>query len=576
MLEYPTLKVIPTSKKSVEIFKGYNHNIRIGSGEFYDMENLSSDLYPVLAPRKRRGAIAGTKNIKGICSKDELCYIDGTEFVIGDRRIEMGFDDRPKDLCSMGAYVIIMPDRKYINTADLSDFGDIDATFVSSGEVKISICKIDGEEYGGMTVSDTAPEEPENLQLWLDTSAVPHSLKQYSKTSGGWASIATTYVRIHARGIGEKFEIYDGVSISGIVDLPELNTSAVIQAKGDNFIVITGLCDQVITQVSAVTVKRAMPQMDFITEAGNRLWGCRYGIAENGETVNEIYASKLGDFRNWNCFMGVSTDSYAATCGTDGKFTGAVTHRGYPIFFKESCLHKVYGNYPSNFQIQVTECRGVQEGCSKSLAIVNEVLYYKSRSAVCAYDGSLPIEMSMALGEDRYRDATGGAHGNKYYISMLNSAGKASLFVFDTSRGLWHREDSTKVLAFCEHGEEMYFIDEDNGSIKTVFGSGDEHEEAFDWFAETGFIGTDSAEKKYVSRIVMRMSLDIGSVMSIDAQYDSSDNWEHITCIKGTNLRSFAIPIRPKRCDHFRLRFSGHGGAKIFSFVKTLEKGSDY
>jgi len=576
MQEYPVLEVIPTGKQTIDTFGGYDHNIRIRDGEFFDMENLSSDHYPVLSPRVKRGIYARPGRALGICSKDELCYVDGTEFVFGNERIEMGFDDRPKDLVSIGAYVIIMPDKKYINTADLSDFGDIESAFKSSGEVRFDLCKVNGESYGETQVSDTAPENPENLELWLDTSAVPHSLKQYSTANGSWATIPTTYVKISARGIGRDFEVFDGVSLSGITAVPELNGTAVIQAKGEDFIVVIGLLDEALSQVGSIEIKREMPEMDFITESGNRLWGCRYGRAKNGETVNEIYASKLGDFRNWNCFMGISTDSYAASCGTDGKFTGAVTHRGYPIFFKENCLHKVYGNFPSNFQIQVTECRGVQEGCSKSLAIVNEVLYYKSRSAVCAYDGSLPVEMSTALGEERYKDAVGGAHGNKYYISMLNAKDEPSFFVLDTARGMWHREDGTKVLQFCEHREEMFFIDEADGSIRTVFGSGNEHEDNFEWMAETGDLGTETAGKKYISRIIIRMSLEIGSTMSIDAQYDSSGIWEHITSMTGTTLRSFSIPVRPKRCDHFKLRFKGQGGAKIFSMVKTLEQGSDY
>ena len=37
-----------------------------------------------------------------------------------------------------------------------------------------------------------------------------------------------------------------------------------------------------------------MPNMDFVIESENRLWGCRYGIANNGEVVNEIFA-KMGD-----------------------------------------------------------------------------------------------------------------------------------------------------------------------------------------------------------------------------------------------------------------------------------------
>jgi hypothetical protein len=70
------------------------------------------------------------------------------------------------------------------------------------------------------------------------------------------------------------------------------------------------------------------------------------------------------------------------------------------------------------------------------MAIVNEVLYYKARNAVCAYDGSLPVAISYVLGNERYYDAVGGAHANKYYISMADGAGNWNLFVYDTEKGL--------------------------------------------------------------------------------------------------------------------------------------------
>ena len=109
-----------------------------------------------------------------------------------------------------------------------------------------------------------------------------------------------------------------------------------IWGKGDDYIVVIGILDTTQTISNSITIERRMPSMDFVTESENRLWGCRYGTANNGEVVNEIYSSKLGDFKNWNCFMGLSTDSYVASCGTDGQFTGAITHLGYPLFFKEN------------------------------------------------------------------------------------------------------------------------------------------------------------------------------------------------------------------------------------------------
>ena len=57
--------------------------------------------------------------------------------------------------------------------------------------------------------------------------------------------------------------------------------------------------------------------------------------------------------------------------------------------------------------------------------------------------------------------------------------------------------------------------------------------------------------------------------------YDDSGQWESLCRVFGTELRSFRIPLRVRRCDHMRLRFQGTGGAKLYSLTKILEKGSD-
>ena len=578
MKYYPELSELPATREMIDVFRGYNHNLRIGDGEFYDMKNLCSANYPVLSPRPKRGVYASPGTIGGMIGKDTLCYVDGHEFVIDDNRIDMGLTvgTSPKTLVSMGVYVIIMPDKKYINTEDLTDYGDIEASVTTASTVTFTLCKNDGTAFEGAVVQATAPSNPKNMDLWIDTSSVPHALKQYSDTSSMWISIASTYIKISATGIGVPFSDGDGVSISGITspELADLNSSMIIWSRGDDYIVVTGILDRVTTQETPITVARQMPTMDYIIESKNRLWGCRYGTALNGDVVNEIYASKLGDFRNWNSFMGISTDSWVGGVGTDGPFTGAITHGGYPIFFKESCMHKVYGD-SLPFGIQDTACRGVQRGCSRSLAIVNEVLYYKSRSAVCAYDGSLPVEISSALGDVQYTAAVAGALGNKYYVSMLDMNNKHHLFVYDTLKGMWHREDDIKVRAFCNHRGELYYIDGEDKKIKTVLGSGEIDDTPVKWMAETGIIGTDSPDKKYISRLDVRMYLDMGARAFFYIQYDSSGAWEHIYTANGDRLRSFPVPIRPRRCDHLRLRIEGEGNANIYSICKTIEQGSD-
>ncbi len=578
-MQYPMLKEQDTSRQMVDVFQGYNHNLRISDGEFFDMKNMTSDYYPVLSPRKQRGVYATPTKALGLIAKDNLSYVDGTKFVINGYTVDMGLNDEPKQLISMGAYVIIMPDKKYINTLDTTDFGNIEASFTTTSDTTFSLCTVDGAEYEDMTVSAEEPAEPANMSLWIDTSSTPHTLKQYSATSAMWVDIATTYVKISSTGIGKAFAQYDGVTISGIVaeELQDLNASMIIWARGDDYIVVAGILDMVMAQEiaeGAITVERKMPLMDYLTESENRLWGCRYGVAANGQVVNEIYASKLGDFKNWNCFMGLATDSYAASCGTDGQFTGAITHLGYPLFFKENCVHKVYGNYPANFQIQTTACRGVQKGCANSMAIVNETLYYKSRGAVCAYDGSLPVEASYVLGNESYSDAVAGSHGNKYYISMKDTTDAWHLFVYDVGKGMWHKEDDLHASAFCSCRGELYCIDQ-NGKILTMLGSGTQDTTAVPWMVETGEIGITSPDMKYISRLTVRMSMDVGAEVRIYAQYDFHDGWDLLCTMKGTSLRSFSIPIRPKRCDYMKLRIEGDGVAKIYSITKTIEQGSE-
>ena len=76
-MKYPTLQEVETSRQIVDTFRGYNHNLRISDGEFFDMKNLTSDYYPVLSPRTTRGVYASPLNPQGLISKDSLCYVDG-------------------------------------------------------------------------------------------------------------------------------------------------------------------------------------------------------------------------------------------------------------------------------------------------------------------------------------------------------------------------------------------------------------------------------------------------------------------------------------------------------------------
>jgi len=194
---------------------------------------------------------------------------------------------------------------------------------------------------------------------------------------------------------------------------------------------------------------------------------------------------------------------------------------------------------------------------------------------VCAYDGSLPVEISYALGNEAYSMAVGGAHGNKYYVCMEKSSnGDYNLFVFDAAKSTWHKEDDDISLTdFCSCDGELYAIVDDK--IITMMGYGTPDPSPVEWMVETGDIGLSSPDSKYISRLNLRMQMGLNSEIYISIRYDFNEAWEQVAYLKGDRLQSFTIPIIPKRCDSLRLRIEGVGDVKIYSITKTIEGGSD-
>ena len=612
MRELPQLQ--PGNRQTVltTSWRGYNHNEVIEDGEMYDMENMSDEMYPVLAPRRKRGItsldVEGSDPVplNGIHGRDQLVFIRGTEVFynllkVTGLSVSADTSMLPKKIVSMGAYVCIFPDKVYFNTANLNEYGSMDRLFSANGtNVSLTMCRGDGTDYDmtAIAIGTTPPANPANGALWIDQSGADDVLRQYYSATEDWIEVATTYVKISATGIGTGLKMYDVAAVSGLESTSEnakiqqqvdaLNGSDIIYFAGDNYIVVAGLISatQAALADRTVRVDRSVPELDFIVESNNRLWGCKYGLS-GAETVNEIYASALGDFRNWNRYMGNSQDSFTASVGTDGPWTGAVTQRGYPVFFKENYIHRVSGSVPSNFGIQTTVARGVQLGSWRSLCVVNEAIYYKSRQDVMMYDGNMPVSISEALGRTLYQDARAGVLDGRYYLSMTDGNDNWNLFVYNTETGCWMREDGLKALGFATVGDELYAIDEENNTLVTVTGSMGTAEEDLDWSATFGITGveygrgnnggkvrTDITNRRYMSRFVLRIYVEPGTTVKLDIKYENGI-WERMGTITGSRMDSYLIPVIPRRCDHMRFRVTGNGSCRIYSISRIMEAGGD-
>ena len=563
-MEMPTLRRLWTSRRTVDAFGGLNRSPRTGEGEFAQMENLSSDFYPVLAPCPPREQLDIT-GVTSLGAGQRLFYTQGTELVLGDRRIDLGLSpDGNKILVKMGAYVVVFPDKKYASTLESGDCGSLEARFEAANAV-LTPCTLEGADRIPDYIQSAEPLSPENGTLWLDTAASPAVLKEWSAASNLWAAVETAYVRIEAPGIGVPFRQYDGVTLSGAEALDGAN---VIWQAGSDFAVVSGVLEGQ-KHMRGLVLSRTVPEMDYVIECGNRLWGCRAGTDRLGNPVNEIYASKLGDFRNWNCFMGLSTDSYAVTVGTQGPFTGAITYLGNPLFFKEDCLYKIYGSYPAAFHVQSTACRGVAQGGGESLAIVGETLFYKSPMGVCAYDGSLPAEVGRNLGFDPLEGGVGAGFGGKYFLSLQEHTGTDALYVYDKLLGQWHRETGFGARQMVSHAGKLYGLDK-NGGLWLLRGG--KSRARVKWMARTGRISGWDGKRMVLKSLELQLLLANRARMDISVRYDDRGVWERIGTLTGSDRR-FLLPIRPKPCSHLELLLEGEGDVRLLSLTRVLRQG---
>ena len=703
-MRLPELERLQKNTSMINAFMGLNQGMQIADNEFSDMQNMTNDNFPVLTPRDERGVIKSISGkFHGMANNfQKLVWCEGTRLFFDSTPV-LTVEDSDKQFVMMGAYLVIFPDKIIYHT-ETGEVTQIENEVTVEGAT-FTLCRQDGTEYDSESIY-TGNTEPSHstYTYWIDTS-VPGAvvMKLWSEQESQWVSVGTTYVRIKATGIGEGFKDYDGVKFTGIPDIGyndyDFNTTTIVYAVDDDAVTVVGLINNVVTTENEITLKRKCPDLDFVCELDNRLWGCN---SEN----HEIYGCKLGDPTNWNCFNGISTDSYAATVGTEGKFTGCASYRGSVLFFKDRGIHKLTGTKPSNFQMNFEECRGVQEGSEKSLLMLNEYLFYKSREGFVMYDGSFPREISQALGTTPYYDAVAGNFRNKYYVCCRDYDYNYFQFVYDMEKRTWVKEGTDQITGYGYMDGSMYFVmnkrlwvvniekildklfpnhpyfmlpiagmmsqdlktftnpegdevipdrrrlyidmtscilyeyheadgiffaledsqkyytfdyihtpaypgesreeftevyypyphDDHTPSICQYYPDQDEEkltlypfpsiypndtvrgetfEGKFPWSCESGDIGTDYPYHKYVNVITIRYEVDSGALFRVEIMYDSSGAWERLLEYQATKKKSITIPMRLRRCDHFRLRLSGIGKVKIYSITKEYAMGSE-
>ena len=255
-------------------------------------------------------------------------------------------------------------------------------------------------------------------------------------------------------------------------------------------------------------------------------------------------------------FDGLSTDSFAVDTGSAGKFTGACSYMGYPVFFKEDAIYKVYGSKPSNYELLASASIGVKEGSAASLAIAGERLFYLSRVGVMMYTGGMPTPVGAPLGSGPRDMGVGGSDGLRYYLSSISTNG-FELNVYDTERGMWQPEScpvggasGVRPMSPAEGctcwaaTDRLSFLPFLRGALPP---EGYTVETGIVAIAEFGDFTEGNPNAKSVSKLQLRVGLDAGAQLTVYISYDRSSTWTAVSTLSAASARSFYLPLIPRR-----------------------------
>lgn len=88
-----------------------------------------------------------------------MIWVDGHTLYIGGVATELVLTEGSKQLIGMGNWLIVWPDKKYINTGDLSQHGSLENRVQTQGQVTLSLCGAKGAALGDYLVSEEPPAD---------------------------------------------------------------------------------------------------------------------------------------------------------------------------------------------------------------------------------------------------------------------------------------------------------------------------------------------------------------------------------------------------------------------------------
>ena len=577
-------------------FGGLHAGENCRDGEWKNMINMSVADLPVIRTRPRRQRAPWTaKNATTGYATDEgkLIYIDAAgavwqQMLVGGERMLLSKPGTVKHAAAarivrFGNRAMIMPDGLLLQigykikgrTPSIADLPPTeqagDAWIVATD----AIYMFDGKRwiYKGQLA------EP-----------VQRVVEQYSLRIGngslhGEPAEANQITLDGSFNVDRRFRVGDAVEISGLTAIPANNKTLIIREIDNTSIRFNENAFELpegqtgYTETAGdepFTITRKWPELDFCFEHGNRMWGGK------GKT---IYCSKLGDPLNWYVLGdGLSTDGWQLETQSDGELTGGISYSGYPTFFKPQKRIMIYGSNPSNFSTREIDMPGAAPGNGMTKIAGGRMIYRAEDTMMIYTSEGYPQAQRDELGRVFAEESDIAASTGREYIGLIDANWHLGIYSWNADRGAWAMEDQWDddddhdVRCMMQTGTRVLLMRID-GTVELIRGdaiNGWLDEGDFDSLLETGDMTGNAANHKWVTRVLVRLKVEAGAKVEIDVSCDGGE-WIRTGIIDnggGRKTESWYFPVRPNRCDHYRIRFRGHGEWQLRSMAIERRIGS--
>ena len=320
---------VKNTRDLLRAFGGLNETYGCTEAEYSGGMNFSARDFPALSTRLPRRRLQELAGLNGMYHLNGLLTVCGRDLVYTPDEapaqpvtVKNAVADSRKTMVGIGTKILIFPDKVAFDTADGSAAPLGAAWEAGSLSVSFAPCDASGNTYEVKDKGTKEPEHPQDGQLFLKLNepdkpySAENTLEVYSEASGNWTVIPLDYCLVTAEGIGAEFRVWDTVTLTGtgaeqagqwagldgdriVYGVTETTLRLRADPGGEHFygrlvhngssavwVSMDGTQREEYFPAEGVKVDRRVPDLEYLTECDNRVWGC-------SSSENVIYACKL-------------------------------------------------------------------------------------------------------------------------------------------------------------------------------------------------------------------------------------------------------------------------------------------